>query len=109
MNENPYQPPEPKGPTQAHDSLVPAKKKPFVAFLLSFVLPGAGLMYLGQWKGFLNLGVVLLLGVLAGLVLSDEAFQSYARYLAYGCAGGSAGLAQLMASQMNGEFKQPPG
>jgi hypothetical protein len=48
-------------------------KKPIVAFTLSFILPGAGLAYLGKWKwAFINLGVVLLIGIAAALLLSDE-------------------------------------
>lgn len=110
MNEKPYQAPEPNGPTPSHQPLVPTKKFPSLAFLLSFVIPGAGLMYLGKWKwGLLNLGVVFLIGVVAALVLSDEAFESYARYVGYGCAGGSAGLAQVLATQMNAKSNPPAG
>jgi hypothetical protein len=77
-------------------------KKPSVAFILSFLLPGAGLAYLGRWKwAFINLGVVLLIGVAAAFILSDEAFESYGRYIAIGCAGGSGGLAQTLAKLKN--------
>ena len=77
-------------------------KKPLVAFLLSFLLPGAGLAYLGKWKwAVINLVVVLLVGVLTALLLTDEIFDRYIRYVAFGCAGGSGGLAQQLAVQMN--------
>jgi hypothetical protein len=77
-------------------------KKPIVAFTLSFFLPGAGLAYLGKWKwGFINLGIVLLIGVAAAFILSDETFERYIRYIAIGCAGGSGGLAQALTTQMN--------
>ena len=77
-------------------------KKPIIAFILSFLLPGAGLVYLGKWKwGFINLGMVLLIGVAAAFLLSDETLHQYGRYIAIGCSGGSAGLAQALATQMN--------
>jgi hypothetical protein len=77
-------------------------KKPIVAFTLSFFLPGAGLAYLGKWKwAFINLGVVLLVGVAAALLLSEEFFDQYCHYIAVGCSGGSGGLAQALATQMN--------
>lgn len=77
-------------------------KKPIVAFTLSFFFPGAGLAYLGKWKwAFINLGVVLLVGVAAALLLSEEFFEQYGHYIAVGCSGGSGGLAQALATQMN--------
>lgn len=77
-------------------------KKPFVAFLLNFLLPGAGLVYLGKWMwAFLNLGVVLLIGIAAAILLSDAVFDNYARFIAMGCSGGSGGFAHAMANQMN--------
>ncbi|MBA4387026.1 MAG: hypothetical protein C0404_03535 [Verrucomicrobia bacterium] len=49
-----------------------SKKKPAVAFLLSFFLPGAGLCYLGKWRsGLLSLAVVLVIGILCGTFLSS--------------------------------------
>jgi len=79
-------------------------KKPFVAFLLSFLLPGAGLAYLGKWKSAItNLAVVLLVGGLAAFFLPDDIFDRYIRYVAFGCSGGSGGLAQQLAAQMNRE------
>ena len=77
-------------------------KSPMLAFTLSFLLPGAGLAYLGKWKwGMLNLAVVLLIGLGCVFVLSDEALEQYVRYIAIGCAAGSGGLAQGLAKQMN--------
>lgn len=77
-------------------------KKPIVAFTLSFFFPGAGLAYLGKWKwAFINLGVVLLVGVAAAFLLSEEFFEQYGHYIAVGCSGGSGGLAQALATQMN--------
>lgn len=77
-------------------------KKPFVAFLLSFLLAGAGLAYLGKWKyAFVNLGVVILIGILAATLLSDDTFEQYIRFISMGCAGGSGGYAYSLATQMN--------
>ena len=77
-------------------------KSPFLAFTLSFFLPGAGLWYLGKWAwGFVNLAVVLIIGVFTAFALSEEMFDEYIRYVAIGCAGGSGGLALAIAQQMN--------
>jgi hypothetical protein len=77
-------------------------KSPSLAFCLSFLLPGAGLWYLGKWAwGFANLAVVLVIGLIAALALSEEALAEYARVIAVACAGGSAGLAMALAQQAN--------
>jgi hypothetical protein len=77
-------------------------KSPFLAFTMSFFLPGAGLCYLGKWTwGFVNFAVVLFVGVIAALALSDEALEKYMRYLAIACGGGSGGLAMSLAQQMS--------
>jgi hypothetical protein len=79
-------------------------KKPSIAFLLSFLLPGAGLAYLGKWKwAITNLAVVLLVGGLAAFLLPEDIFDRYIRYVAFGCAGGSGALAQQLAAHMNRE------
>jgi hypothetical protein len=77
-------------------------KRPWLAFTLSFFLPGAGLWYLGKWMwGCANLALVLAIGVIATFALSEEAFEKYIRILAVGCAGGSGGLAMAVAKEMN--------
>jgi hypothetical protein len=79
-------------------------KRTSVAFLLNFLLPGAGLAYLGKWKwAIINLAIVLLVGILATFLLPEDIFDRYIRYVAFGCAGGSGGLAQQLATQMNRE------
>ena len=77
-------------------------KKPIIAFILSFLLPGAGLAYLGRWKwAIINLGIVLLIGIAAAFLLSEETLYRYGHFLAIGCSGGSGGLAQALTTQMN--------
>ena len=81
-------------------------KKSIVAFTLSFLLPGAGLAYLGKWKwAFINLGIVLLVGIAATFLLSKEALHLYGHYIAIGCSAGSGGLAQALTTQINQKGK----
>jgi TM2 domain-containing membrane protein YozV len=81
-------------------------KKPFVAFLLSFLLPGAGLAYLGKWKwAIFNLLAVLAIGVLFALALPDQVFEQYSHLIAVGCSSGSAALARVLAMQQNQRLK----
>lgn len=76
------------------------------AFALSFILPGAGLWYLGKWKwGFMNLGIVLTIGITLSFALPDDTFFKVIRWVAIGCAGGSAGLAQAIARKVNARIK----
>ncbi|HMX43064.1 MAG TPA: hypothetical protein PKB12_05040 [Elusimicrobiota bacterium] len=84
-------------------------KKPWLAFTLSFLLPGAGLAYLGKWKwAAVNLGFVLSIGVLSGMFLSEDLLNHYARFIAIGLGAGSAGLAQSLADQMNKKMRNTP-
>jgi hypothetical protein len=77
-------------------------KKPIVAFLLSFFIPGAGLAYLGNWKGaFINFGIALLIGIVCAFLLPDEFFAHYGRYIGFGIAGGSGAFAQQKAIEFN--------
>lgn len=75
-------------------------KKPWVAFVLSLLLPGAGLCYLDRWSwGVLNFLVVQ--AVLVGLVLAplgSEVFE-YFHYVLLVLAAGSAGIAHAIGSQ----------
>src|SRR5438067_2267689 len=85
-------------------------KSPFLAFTLSFFLPGAGLCYLGKWAwGLVNLAVVLVIGVVAALVSSEEAVEKCIRFLSIGCGGGSGGLAMALAHQVNHGKKNTDG
>ena len=81
-------------------------KRPLVAFLLSFLLAGAGLWYLGKWKyGFINLGIILMIGFILTICLPEELFDKWIHYAAAGCACGSGALAQFFAQQMNERIK----
>ena len=61
---------------------------------LNFVLPGAGLAYLGLWRGaLLNLLFVLAVAALTVATLAPETLARVGAPLTYGIAGGSLGLA----------------
>ena len=73
-------------------------KKPWLAFLLSFLLPGAGLAYLGRWGlAALNLVVVLSIGVILALCLPEEQFDKWISPIAAGLGAGSGGFAKALA------------
>ncbi len=71
-------------------------KKPTVAATLNFVIPGAGLWYLGRklWAGANLLGATaLVLGVVAAGQVSEQI-----HYVILAVAAGSAGLAHAIAA-----------
>ena len=70
-------------------------KRSWLAFVLSFVIPGAGLWYLGRpgW-GACNLGAFLLLA----LVLPGDVIDNYFHYFYVACGAGSGGLAHALAT-----------
>ena len=77
-------------------------KKPWVAFLLSLLLPGSGLAYLGKWLwAILNFAIVQ--AVLLSVVLwgSDKPMLEHFHYIMLGLAAGSAGIAHALAMQTN--------
>lgn len=85
-------------------------KSPGFAFFLNFILPGAGLAYIGKWKwGLINFAVVLVVGMLVALLQTGETFETYARYIGYGLAGGSGGLAKHYAVQQNKALESAKG
>lgn len=78
-----------------------ATKKPWLAFLLSFVLPGAGLCYADKWGwGVVNFVVVqiALLMALNGPV--DSPVYEYFHYLVLILSAGSAGVAHAVTAQL---------
>lgn len=81
-------------------------KKPGLAFTISFFLPGFGLAYLGRWKWcFINLGIVLGIGVIAALTLSDEMLEKAARHIRVVCASASGGVAMALTMQHNDRLR----
>lgn len=73
-----------------------------IAFFLNFLLPGAGLAYLGKWKlAALNLGGALAVGVILGFLLPESFLDNYGRYVAIGIGSGSGAWAMMLAEQMN--------
>ena len=74
-------------------------KHPWLAFVLSAVLPGAGLAYLGKWRGALvNFAVALAIPVLFLLVMPEEITERI-HYLILTIAVGSGAWAHAAAAQ----------
>jgi hypothetical protein len=77
-------------------------KKPWLAFILNFLLAGAGLAYLGMWAwGVVNLIGVVLLGI--GLTEIVPASQLDWVYIALPVINGV--LAQSLAQSRNAKLK----
>ena len=77
-------------------------KRPVISFVLSAVLPGAGLWYVGKrgW-GLLNFLVVLVVGLVLPYVLLRDVIADSIHYFWIACAAGSGGLAHAVAFQVN--------
>ena len=78
------------------------RSKPWLAFLLSFILPGAGLAYVGSWfAALVNFGVVHL--ILLGIVFAIDVpfLQEQLHYVFLVLAAGSAGYAHSVAVALN--------
>ena len=79
------------------------------AFFLSFLLPGAGFLYLRKWKlAALNFFGAVALGVVLSFVLPEAFQENYGRYIAMAIGGGSGGWAMGVAEQMNEEAARVP-
>src|ERR1051325_8282917 len=75
------------------------QKKPWVAFLLSILLTGAGLAYLGKWGwAVLNFVVALGIGILVAFTFPDASSA-----VGIGVMVGSAVMAKNLAEKMNKE------
>jgi len=75
------------------------QKKPWVAFLLSVLLTGAGLAYLGRWGwAVLNLLAALGIGFLVAFTIPDASSA-----VGIGVMVGSAVMAKNLAEKMNKE------
>ena len=77
-------------------------KKPWIAFLLSFLLAGAGFAYLGKWTwAILNLAGAIAIGLLVYRFSPDSlSIASTA------VAAASGSLAMTAAKTMNAKFIQ---
>ncbi len=81
-------------------------KKPILAFILSFLFPGAGLIYLGKWKwGILNFFIVLFISFLLAFILPESVLEKYMSPISAGMAGGSGGIAMALAKQINSRLQ----
>ena len=73
--------------------------RPPVAFLLSFVVPGLGLIYLGKTTaGIVNLAVAIVIPLVMLLVWRQAAFD-FLHYALLAVAAGSAGAAHAASMQ----------
>ncbi len=75
--------------------------KPWLAFVLSFCVPGAGLAYIGRWRhGLLNLvGVTAIIIATLTLWGDSSALTDHFHYIPLILAAASAGYAHAMALQ----------
>ena len=76
-------------------------KKPWLAFLCSFFVPGAGLAYLGNWlAGIVNLCLATLIVVGFMMVQPDQSLD-YLHYVILVIAAGSGGFAHAWSLRAN--------
>jgi len=76
-------------------------KKPWLAFVCSLLIPGAGLAYLGRWRaGLVNLCVATAI-VAACWLIRPQSSLDYIHYVILVLAAGSAGLAHAWATRMS--------
>ena len=62
-----------------------SKNKPWLAFLLSFILPGAGLVYLKKWKhGIANFVVVIAIPLFLVLAVGEPTLVEHIHYVFLG-------------------------
>ncbi|MHC4563113.1 MAG: hypothetical protein ACYS8X_10110 [Planctomycetota bacterium] len=84
-------------------------KKPGIAGLLNFLLPGLGLWYLRKWMwGVLNLLAVFAVAFVVALVLPMETYDSISTGLAVGLGIASAIFATETAKRMNRQIPTAP-
>lgn len=81
-------------------------KKPWLAFALSVIVPGAGLAYLGHWLwGAINLAAFLAALALISLVFSDTIVGEEIHYVMAALAAASGGWAHAWCVQHNGSVE----
>ena len=78
---------------------------PILAFILSFVVPGAGLAYLGRWTwAIANLLLYLLIAGLCAAFLPQDIFVQYVRTISMTCSAASAIFAHIVAVRQKREI-----
>ncbi len=84
--------------------LVRPPKSKWLALGLNLLLPGAGLAYLGYWRGgLINLALALTAVALATLWLSPETLLEYRSMIGSGIAGLSLGAAWAAFDRYTGK------
>ena len=73
------------------------RKKTWVAFILSFLVPGVGLVYVGSW----GLGILNFLIALGAATVLANFVPDYATPISAGICAGSAALAKVTAENLN--------
>lgn len=82
-----------RSPSKPPVPVRPPKQK-WLALALNFLLPGAGLAYLGYWRGgAINLALAVIVVGLATLWLAPETLLEYRSMIGSGIAGVSLGAA----------------
>ena len=77
-------------------------KKPWLAFLLSFLLAGAGLWYLGRgWAGVVNLLLAIAIGVGCAVFMSQSMLDEWGPILGVTIPAVSGVIAQQRAMLQN--------
>ena len=82
-------------------------KSPALAAILNFLLPGAGLVYLGRLRAAIANFALALVGPLAWVALIESGFET-AHFVALAIAAGSAGFAHAMAGKVNDTARPAP-
>ena len=82
-------------------------KKPWLAFALSFALPGAGLAYLGMWRSAVgNLVIALVPPAIVLLAMMPEGLMDHIHYLYLTIAVGSGAWAHATAARQKNRIRE---
>jgi hypothetical protein len=73
-------------------------KRPWLAFVFSLLIPGAGLAYLGKWKWALLNFVLVQVPILLIVLKPIPSLSEHIHYILLALAAGSAGVAQSARS-----------
>jgi hypothetical protein len=72
-------------------------KKPWLAFLFSLIIPGAGLAYLGKWKSAALNFVLVQAVILVVLLKPVQQLSEHFHYIVLALHAASAGVAHAVA------------